>query len=191
MNKKFLFVLATVVTLGITLFCVVWAAIFNFDPIHPENMSPLFNLLWYAFAGLGLVVASQGSFKTLPNMLLSACCGPLYGMFFFGLLSVCLGAGLSPLMSFFICALVVTYVLALLHVVVLEKTWFNSVAFTLGTYGIWFALKNSADPTNYNWLYGAIFFLIGTAYGTIFVPITMSIMGKISKPETNSVEAQG
>jgi len=186
MNKKFLFILATTVTLGITLFCVVWAAIFNFNPINPGEMNPLFNLLWCAFAGLGLVVAQQGSFKTLPNMLLSACCGPFYGMFFFGLLNVCLGAGLSPLVSFFICALVVTYVLALLHVVVLEKTWFNYVAFTLGTYGIWFALKNQANPADLSWLYGAIFFLIGTAYGTIFGPIAGYIYGKTTKPDTAS-----
>jgi hypothetical protein len=183
MNNKFFFVLATVVTLGITLFCVVWAAIFNFDPIHPTNMSPLFNLLWCAFAGLGLVVAQQGSFKTLPHMLCSALCGPLYGVFFFGLLNICLRAGLSALVSFFVCALVVTYVLTILHIVVLKNTWLNLVAFTLGTYGIWFALKVPSDPTNYNWLYGTLFFLIGTAYGTIFVPITEFIMGTIFKPE--------
>jgi hypothetical protein len=180
MENKFFFVLATVVTLGITIFCVAWAAIFNFDPIHPKNMSPLFNLLWCAFAGLGLVVAQQGSFKTLPNMLLSASCGPFYGVFFFGLLDFCLKTGLSSLVSFFICALVVTYVLTILHVVVLRNTWFNFVAFTLGTYGIWFALKQPSDPTNYNWLYGTVFFLIGTAYATIFVPIAEFIMRKFT-----------
>jgi hypothetical protein len=190
MNNKFFFVLATVVTLGITLFCVVWAAIFHFDPIHPENMSPLFNLLWCAFAGLGLVVAQQGNVKTLPNMLCSALCGPLYGVFFFGLLGLCLGAGMSALVSFFVCALVVTYVLTILHIVVLKNTWFNFVAFTLGTYGIWFALKVPSDPTNYNWLYGTLFFLIGTAYGTIFEPITLLIMSSISKPETEPVGAE-
>ncbi len=191
MSKKFLFVLATVVTVFITIFCVIWAAIFNFDPVHPENMSPLFNLLWCAFAGLGLVVAQQGSFKTLPNMLCSAAAGPLYGMFFFGLLGVLMSNGVSSLAAFGICAIIVTYVLALVHVVILEKTWFNTVAMTLGTYGIWFALKNPADSTNYNWLYGAIFFLIGTAYGTIFVPITIFIMNKISKPESENVEVAG
>jgi hypothetical protein len=186
LNNKFFFILATVVTLGITLFCVVWAAIFNFNPIHPEKMSPLFSLLWCAFAGLGLVVAQQGSFKTLPNMLSSALCGPLYGVFFFGLLKYCLSAGLSPLISFFICALVVTYVLTILHIVVLKNTWFNLVAFTLGTYGIWFALKQPSDPTNYNWLYGTIFFLIGTAYGTIFVPITEFTMQKLERAGAGS-----
>lgn len=182
MDRKFQFALATVVTLGITLFCVVWAAIFHFNPIDPEKMSPLFNLLWCAFAGLGLVVAQQGSFKTLPNMLFSAAAGPLYGMLFFGLLGVLLGAGLVPLAAFAVCALVVTYVLAVMHVVILDKTWFNNVAFTLGTYGIWFALKNTADPSNLNWLYGAIFFLIGTAYGTVFVPITVLVMKIFGRP---------
>jgi len=40
-------------------------------------------------------------------------------------------------------------------------------------------------------LYGAIFFLIGTAYGTIFVPIAVFIMSKISKSESEDVEAAG
>ncbi|MEN1761280.1 hypothetical protein [Anoxynatronum sibiricum] len=189
MSKKFLFVLATVVTVFISIFCIIWAAVFGFDPANPQNMSPLFNLLWCAFAGLGLVVAQQGSFKTLPNMLCSAAVGPLYGMIFFGLLGVLMSNGVSALVAFGICALAVTYLLALLHVVVLEKTYFNAVAMTLGTYGIWFALKDPGDPTNYNWLYGAVFFLIGTAYGTIFVPITVFVMSKISKPDEISIEA--
>ncbi len=186
MDKKFLFVLATVVTFGIAIFCFLWAVIFGFDPLHPENMSRLFNLLWTAFAGLGLVVAYQGSFKELPHMFCSAAVGPFYGVFFFSLLGLCMNSGLSPLVSFTICAVVVTYVLTLLHVVLLEKTWFNKVAMTLGTYGIWFALKNPADPTDYNWLYGTLFFLAGVCYGTIFVPITVFVMGYLSSPQTDT-----
>lgn len=188
MNKKFLFILATVVTTFIAIFCIVWAAIFNFNPMNPEVMNPMFNLLWCAFAGLGLVVAQRGSFKTLPNMLCSAAVGPLYGILFFGMLDFLMGNGFTPLMSFGICAVVVTYIITLLHVVVLEKTWFNTVAMTLGTYGIFFAVKNPADPTNYNWLYGAIFFMIGTTYATIFEPIAVAIMKKVSKSEVDRVE---
>lgn len=120
MDKRFAFVLATIIMMGLTIFCLAWALIFNFDPINPQNMSPMFPLLWCAFAGLGLVVAAQGTFKTLPNMLFSACCGPFYGMFFYGLLNILMGMGLSAIVSFAICAIIVTYVLALLHVVVLR-----------------------------------------------------------------------
>jgi len=181
MDKRFPFILATTIMVCLAIFCLAWALIFNFDPINPQNMSSMFPLLWCAFAGLGLVVAAQGSFKTLPNMLLSACCGPLYGMFFYGLLNILMGMGLSAIVSFAICAIIVTYVLALLHVVVLANTWFNATAFVLGTYGIWFALKNQADPSNYNWLYGTIFFLIGTAYATFIGPIAMKILAMLPK----------
>lgn len=189
-EKKFNFVLATTITIGITIFCVVWALIFNFNPINPEQQNPLFGLLWCAFSGLGLVVAQQGSFETLPHMLCSALCGPLYGVFFFGMLDWVMGFGASPIFAFFLCALVVTYVLALVHVVVLAGTWFSFTAFTLGTYGIWFALNTPNNPP-YFWLYGSIFFLIGTVYGTIFVPIALAIMKNISKPQDSSVKAKG
>jgi hypothetical protein len=182
MPKKFFVILATVVTLGLTVFCVVWALIFRFNPINPSQMSPLFNLLWTAFAGLGLVVAQKGSFKTLPNMIGSAAFGPIYGFCFFALLNLLMGWGLSPIVSFGICALLVTYLLALVHVVFLKDTWFNAVAFTLGTYGIWFALKDNANPSNLNWLYGYFFFMIGTAYSTLFEPITVAIFKKLEKP---------
>lgn len=177
-------ILAATITLALTLFCVVWAIIFNFNPIEPSKMNPLFGLLWTAFAGLGLVVAQQGTIKTLPNMLLSAACGPLYGVIFFGLLGLFLGMGLPTIVAFGLCALLVTYLLALLHVVLLKDTVFNMVAFTLGTYGIWFALKDNADPANLNWLYGAIFFLIGTAYGTIIGPIAEAVYKRSTAAES-------
>jgi hypothetical protein len=180
MSKKFFFVLATTITIGITLFCIVWAVIFRFNPIDSSKMHPLFSLLWCAFAGLGLVVAQRGSFKTLPNMLCSAACGPIYGIGFFSLLNLLLRWGLSPVVAFGICALILTYLLTIVHVVVLKDTWFNMGAFVLGTYGIWFALKDG-NPANINWLWGAIFFLIGTAYATMFEPIAVSIFQKIEK----------
>ncbi|OHE65858.1 MAG: hypothetical protein A2Z99_19550 [Treponema sp. GWB1_62_6] len=176
-------ILAATITLALTAFCVVWALIFNFNPIDPSRMNPLFNLLWTAFAGLGLVVAAQGTFKTLPNMLLSAACGPVYGVAFFGLLGFFLGMGIPTIVAFGLCALIVTYLLALVHVVFLKDTVFNMVAFTLGTYGIWFALKDNANPANMNWFYGAFFFLIGTAYGTIIGPIAVFIFKKTSTQE--------
>jgi hypothetical protein len=181
MPRKFFMVLAATITLALTLFCVVWAVLFNFDPINPSRMNPLFNLLWTAFAGLGLVVAQQGSFKTLPNMLLSAACGPVYGVIFFALLAFLLGMGVPTIVAFGICALLVTYLLALMHVVLLKDTVFNMVAFTLGTYGIWFALKDNANPANMNWLWGAVFFLIGTAYGTVIGPIAEAVYGAMEK----------
>jgi len=181
MSRKFYFVLATTVTIGITLFCIVWAVLFNFNPIDASKMHPLFSLLWCAFAGLGLVVAQRGSFKTLPNMLCSAACGPFYGVCFFGLLNMLLGWGLGPIVSFGICALLITYLLTLVHVVVLKDTVFNMAAFALGTYGIWFALKENGNPSNINWLWGAIFFMIGTAYATMFEPVAVLIFQKIDK----------
>lgn len=184
MPKKFLFILASTVTAGITVFCVAFALVFNFSPMDPSRMHPLFNLLWCAFAGLGLVVAQKGTFKTLPNMLSSAVCGPVYGVCFFGLLNLLMAQGVSSIMAFGICALLVTYLLALVHILVLKDTWFNMPAFTLGTYGIWFALKESGNPANMNWLWGAIFFLIGTAYATLFEPIAMAVFKKTGgKPE--------
>ncbi|MFA6505459.1 MAG: hypothetical protein WCT14_05135 [Treponemataceae bacterium] len=184
MPRKFFMILAATITLALTAFCVVWAIIFNFNPIDPSKMNPLFGLLWTAFAGLGLVVAQQGTFKTLPNMLLSAACGPVYGIIFFGLLGLFLGMGIPVIVAFGLCALIVTYLLALVHVVFLKDTVFNMVAFTLGTYGIWFALKDNANPANMNWLYGAIFFLIGTAYGTIIGPIAETVFKLTSKSES-------
>lgn len=182
MDKKFLYVLATVVTLGVTLFCFLWAVVFGFDPLHPQHMSPLFNLSWTAFAGLGLVIANQGSFKNLPNMLCSGAVGPLYGVSFFYLLAVCMKSGLGSLASFTICVMIITFVMCILHLIVLEKTWFNMLAMTLVSYCLWLALKNPADPGNYNWLYGTIFFLIGICYGTVFVPTTMFILKYLPTP---------
>jgi len=180
MPLRFFFILATTVTVGITIFCVTWAIIFGFNPTDSSRMNPLFNLLWCAFAGLGLVVAQKGTLKTLPNMLLSGACGPGYGVCFFSLLSLLMGLGASAVVAFGICALLVTYLLTLVHIVVLKDTWFNMPAFTLGTYGLWFALKDPANPNNLNWLWGAVFFLIGTAYATLFEPVAAAIFKKIA-----------
>ncbi len=93
-----------------------------------------------------------------------------------------LGWGMGPIVAFGICALLVTYLLTIVHVVVLKDTVFNMAAFVLGTYGIWFALKENGNPSNINWLWGAIFFMIGTAYATMFEPVAVSISQKIDKP---------
>jgi hypothetical protein len=179
--KKFPFILSVVITLGLTVFCFLWALLFRFDPVHPQRMSPMFPMLWTAFWGFTIVAALQGTFKTIPSMICSACCGPFYGLCFFTLLGLCLGAGLGPALSFAITAVVVTFLLTVVHIVVLGGTWFGNIPILLGSYGIWFAFKNPADSSDLRWLYGTLFFMFGTVFATVFVPIALGVVKRLER----------
>ena len=184
MDKKFLFTLGCMVTVSLMIICLVWIFVFNYDPIHPERMSPCFGLVWCIFWGASVVIACQGTWKTLPSGILTAACGPIYGFILYTVIGLMIMNGIHPKLAFMLGAFPVTFALCIIHMVILGNTPFNNVPALLGTYGIWFALKNPVDPSNKMWLWGALAFMFGLVYATSLVPLTLWVLGKLAKPSS-------
>lgn len=140
----------------------IYGAIFAYTPLNTVVPG---GYLWISLGALAVYFCDGAAVKLLPNYTFSALAGLIWGSLGVTGIGLMIGLGLSATLATCIGLFVLTLIVVGLHIILLEKTWFNKSSMVFATLAFVF----SQGGTNIIYIGLSIFggFLLGVAISTV------------------------
>lgn len=156
----------------------IYGAVFAYTPLNTVVQG---GYLWISLGALAVYFCDGAAAKLLPNYTFSTLAGLIWGFLGITAVGLMINSGLSATVATCITLFVLTLIVVGLHIILLEKTWFNKSTMVFATLAFVF----SQGGTNIIYIGFSILggFLLGVAISTTQAFLeTKMLVSSIAEP---------